>query len=1009
MGYDTTECELEELLARWDELHERGIPVTAEELCEHRPELAEKLNKRIHVLEVMGSLLYQNQSGLSDHTSGPAHSSASSTLRFVDLHFHARGGLGEVYRAQNVEFERQVAIKFLSKKHAESQRDRRRFMREAVITARLENPGIVPIYAIGSDEEGSLCYAMRFIEGRTLKEVVDKVREADGMRQNTREWVRGRRTLLNHFKSACSTVAFAHSRGILHCDLKPGNIMLGAFDETLVVDWGSARSMTRDSTREPAVASTGKLDTDQARMETGAGSGTLGFMSPEYQSGRWEEVGPTSDVYSLGATLYYLLTGHPPYTGESWAEVLRRMDQGLFIPPRRLCRSIPKSLEAVCLKALAPEPGDRYASPAHLAQEIERSLADEPVSAWREPWWIRARRRLDRHRTSVAALFTAVLVGLAALAAIAVIEAHSNRNLAVKNQELRIANLRAERRVDLATQAIENFSKVVSENPELTGQPTMMSLRKRLLAVPLEYYRQLKADVEETQDASPATRTGLAKAIIGLASVTAEIDSQANALKSYEQAADLLDSLLRNDPSHVDRQVLLARVLGEISMIQRSSGSLDAARASLDRARQMQERLAQDHPSSVAYQIDLARTLDRLGRLIFTDNPNESLACFEQAIGVYRSLINSNASAATVEAKANMAFTYNHLGMLKRTTGHAVEAEDTFNQAIEIFEGVAKDQPENPMHRMNLGIAHYNRARRRMDRAGFERARDIQEAVVREHPSVVSFRESLALTYGNLGNVQRNAGQLDQSQASFERVYRIQQDLVAENPDVLRFRHDLALTEINIGTLKSDQHVLDESLPRYVRARALLGDLIRLRPDDVLERGAMVVACISHGDALSQLGRNEDALDAFREAIAQARTVFNGPPRPGADRASLVSSFHRFARLHRKLGQTAESVSTMQELRKFWKGSPGEVYEIARELARCATRVEGGRVACAAGQETARNYEDQAMDALRQAIQSGLGGAERIATDPDFASLRTRADFRALMMDISFPHNLFER
>ena len=245
--------------------------------------------------------------------------------------------------------------------------------------------------------------------------------------------------------------------------------------------------------------------------------------------------------------------------------------------------------------------------------------------------------------------------------------------------------------------------------------------------------------------------------------------------------------------------------------------------------------------------------------------------------------------------------------------------------------------------------------------------------------------------------------------ASFERVYKIQRELVAENPGVLRFRHDLALTEINIGTLKVDLHLFDESLLRYGRARALLEDLIRLRPDDVLERGAMVVACISHGDALSQLGRNEDALDAFREAIAQARTVFNGPPRPGIDRASLVSSFHRLARLHRNLGQTAESVSTMAELRKFWKGNPGELYEIARELARCATCVDGNNVDYAARQETAGNYEVQALDALRQAIQSGLSSAERITTDPDLASLRTRPDFRAFVMDLSFPHNPFAR
>lgn len=244
-----------------------------------------------------------------------------------------------------------------------AKRNRRRFMWEAAITARLEHPGIVPIYALGTDEEGNLCYAMRFIEGRTLKEVVDELCEQAGIRSNTRGWVRNQRALLNRFKSACSTVAFAHSRQILHCDLKPGNIMLGDFDETLVVDWGSARTMKGDSPPEPLVAGNGTFRSDQALSETGAGSGTLGFMSPEYQSGRWQEVGPTSDVYSLGATFYYLLTGHAPFEGGSWTEVQQRMDQGLFAPPRQVNPSIPKSLDAVCLKALAPKPGDRYTSP----------------------------------------------------------------------------------------------------------------------------------------------------------------------------------------------------------------------------------------------------------------------------------------------------------------------------------------------------------------------------------------------------------------------------------------------------------------------------------------------------------------------------------------------------------------------------------------------------------------------------------------------------------------------
>ncbi len=775
MGHDTIECELQELLLRWDELRKRGFAVTAEELCQHEPELAGKLNTRIRILEEMGSLLREDQSQVSNQESVAAHASARSTLQFIDLKFHARGGLGEVYRAHNVDFEREVALKFLSRKHGEAQRNRRRFMWEAAITARLQPPGIVPIYAMGTDDEGSLCYAMRFIEGRTLKEVADQIYERDGTGHNSREWIRNQRALLNRFKSACATVAFAHSREILHCDLKPGNIMLGDFDETLVVDWGSARSMRRDSAQEPLAAGNGTLGPNQVRLESGAGSGTLGFMSPEYQSGRWKEVGPTSDVYSLGATLYYLLTGHAPFEGGSWTEVLERMDRGLFAPPRNVNPSIPKSLEAICLKALAPKPGDRYASPTQLAQDIERSLADEPVSAWREPWWIRARRLLDRHRTRAAALFTAVLVGLAALAVIVVLEGQSNRHLAAKNQELRIASARAERRVSLATQAIENFSKVISENPELTDQLTMRSLRKRLLAVPLDSYRQLKADVEETQDASRDSRARLAKAIAGLASVTASLDSQANAIKSYQQAVDLLDPLVRNDPNDCERQVLLGRVLCELGMLQRASGSLKAARDNLLRAREIQERLTGDHPSSATYQFDLARTLDRLGLLVFTSKPDESLDCFEQAIRIQRGRFSSDPESATAAARADMALTYNHHGMIKRATGHPAEARRSFNQAIEILDAVTKENPGEPLYWANLAVSHYNLGRQEMEAASFERAREIQEAVVREHPAVVSFRASLALTCGNLGNIQRIAGRFDQAQASFERVYKIHQ------------------------------------------------------------------------------------------------------------------------------------------------------------------------------------------------------------------------------------------
>jgi tetratricopeptide (TPR) repeat protein len=597
---------------------------------------------------------------------------------------------------------------------------------------------------------------------------------------------------------------------------------------------------------------------------------------------------------------------------------------------------------------------------------------------------------------------------MASLGVIAVMKDQSNRHLAAKNQELRIANQRAERRVKLATQAIENFSTAVRENPELTDQPSMEPLRKRLLQAPLEFYRQLQADVEESRDTRPETQAALAKAIVGLAWITAQIDSQANADKAYQQAIGLLHSLVRNDPQDVDHRALLGKVLGELGMLQRASGSFDGAWTSLNRARAIQEGLNRDDPAAIGYRFDLARTLDRLGLLVFTSKPDEARRCFEQAIASLQRLISGDLGSAA--ARADLALTYNHLGMLHRATGHPREAESSFKQAIEILDAVTEECPDEPVHRMNLAASHYNLGNVRMTRTCFERARAIQEALVRDHPAVVSYRAALARSCGNLGVIQRTAGQWDEARRSFEQVRNLLEELVRENPNVLRFRHDLALTEINLGAWEGDFGCPDEALSRYGRARSLLEDLVRRRPESAEEREALVVTCLSLGDVLNRLGRDRDALEVYQVASGHERSVFGGGPWSGLNRGLLIASYQKLAGAHRKLGQPAEAVSAMQELRTFWTGNPGELYDIARELARCASLVRGGKIGCPSDQKVAfHTYAGQATDALRQAIQSGFRDAERMRMDPDLGSLHRRADFRELLGDLVFPVDPFVR
>ena len=297
--------------------------------------------------------------------------------RYRILRSHARGGLGEVFLAVDAELNRQVALKELLSYHAHDPDSQSRFVLEAELTGRLEHPGIVPVYGLGRHPDGRPYYAMRFIEGETLKAAIERFHGRAQDRHEPRERQMAFQRLLGSLIAACNAVAYAHSRGVVHRDIKPENIMLGRFGETLVVDWGVAKAVSDPraitSRGQPGARPGGE---DSSLTRPGSTVGTPRYMSPEQALGELEQVGPASDVYGLGATLYCLLVGHSPFPEGDVSEVLDRVQRGIFPAPRRLKRSVDPVLEAICLKAMAPKPEDRHASPLALAEEIEAWLAD---------------------------------------------------------------------------------------------------------------------------------------------------------------------------------------------------------------------------------------------------------------------------------------------------------------------------------------------------------------------------------------------------------------------------------------------------------------------------------------------------------------------------------------------------------------------------------------------------------------------------------------------------------
>lgn len=340
--------------------------------------------------------------------------------RFEILQIHAQGGLGVVFLARDREIDRNVALKQIKSKWADDEDARARFLLEARVTGRLEHPNVAPVYALGSDETGRPYYAMRFIRGESLLEVIDRFHHGRNAETSPAKRMPELRKLLQRFLDVCNAVDYAHSKGVIHRDIKPANIMLGKFGETLVVDWGLAKLIGSDEdvalTTRMAPSLAGNVGLNETQL--GTAIGTPAYMSPEQASGRIADLGPPTDVYSLGATLYHLLTGYlPRETDDDPGETIAKAQRTPVKPPRQRATWLPRPLDSICMKALATTPQNRYISARALGDDVQRWLADEPVAAHREGWSEMAFRWTRNHRTLAASLAAAYLATTLAIVA----------------------------------------------------------------------------------------------------------------------------------------------------------------------------------------------------------------------------------------------------------------------------------------------------------------------------------------------------------------------------------------------------------------------------------------------------------------------------------------------------------------------------------------------------------------------------------------------------------------
>jgi len=320
----------------------------------------------------------------------------------------ARGGMGTVFLAYDDQLDRHVALKVLDLPD-ESGELTARMKREAQIVARLEHPGIVPIHDVGTLPDGRVFYAMKFVQGSRLDEYA---RTATSLPDTLRV-----------FQKACEAVAFAHAHGVIHRDLKPENVMVGAFGEVLVMDWGLAKVIrsTPNSSEDGQAdqsnhaSARSELTGDAAARNSidtlhGTVMGTPAYMAPEQALGNTASFDERTDVYALGAMLYFLLAGRPPFVSQDLSAAERETKNSKLPSPRQLNHATPRQIDAVCRKAMSPAPPERYGSAQELAAEVARFVDGFAVSAYRENIFERAGRWIARNRFLVFLIVTYVIM-----------------------------------------------------------------------------------------------------------------------------------------------------------------------------------------------------------------------------------------------------------------------------------------------------------------------------------------------------------------------------------------------------------------------------------------------------------------------------------------------------------------------------------------------------------------------------------------------------------------------
>ncbi|MDB4534577.1 tetratricopeptide repeat protein, partial [Vicingaceae bacterium] len=980
---DPVELLAEEFLARY----RSGETPTPSEYAEQYPEFSKQIRELFPTLLMMENFSPQKAGstdpGLTreeDQGPMPEHLGEYRILRMI-----GRGGMGVVYEAVHQSLGRHVALKVLPSSRLDGNVSRERFRREAVAAAQLHHTNIVPVFDVG-EFEGAPYYAMQFIKGRSLDAVVSQRRawrssqggdrrrtlpvdadptelkngssDLDGQQiaepasagstngnRRTNRTESSAASVLSfesgsqYFKSVtkagiqvADALEYVHSHDILHRDIKPSNLILDEEDRIWITDFGLAKT-------------TGSDDLTQ----TGGIVGTLRYMAPERFSGL---ATPASDIFSLGATLYELLTAHPAFAADDRLRLIEQIQHDDPPRPRKIDPRIPVDLETIVLKAMEKDPNRRYPAAKDLANDLSRWLRLEPISA-RPISAVGRVVRWAQRRPLVASLLTTIVI--LTITGFSVItwkwqEADHQRMIAEKNSE------RAQSIV------YEFYSEVAKKWGPLHRTPGTQELRQRLLDKAKVYFSTF---LNESPTAS--TEYQLAHARYCFADILAETGDFESAKENYQSSIDTLEILTKKEPNNAQyRKILAFSYSGLGRLVVSTAGparGIDLHREAL----QILEQLSRDEPgdkflanSVAASQVNLGSALNQTGQFADANDLYEKAIAIREQLRTYGS---------DFSFELGLAIGYRKQGDLYWQQADTDVAIESYEKAMSIFEQLQAAFPDNDWDQADFGatcvvLGSAYRQLGRLDKAldVYQTGIEILEEHCKNNPRVFSNHALLAKLCNNTANANDRKGNCELAERQYQRAAEIQEELMSTHPEIPEYRDGQARTVRNLAMLYHRADKSNQAFKLIQKCVSIREKLCKDYPTVSDHADRLADAYRALGRAwLWQYGRDADPQKSralFEKSLEICKRLCDEYPSDSNYKNGMAESYSGLGRSFRMAAEFMAN-EDRQPILQLASSNLEKSAELQKEVVQSQSKIAGAKVTLASMQLARAIVENQ--------------------------------------------------